>query len=90
MCVLPWFTRCILASGLSLEDRSTLRWILHEDDQDQEGNTPLVVFTPEIADKRVGDVLTDASMIGLLQVSIVLVVLLFLRCSNFVYRSLSS
>lgn len=47
-----------------------MRSILDEDrggDKDQEGSTPLVVFAPEIADKRVGDVLTDAPMIGALQ-----------------------
>ncbi|CAM9981078.1 unnamed protein product [Pylaiella littoralis] len=61
--------RCILASGLSLEDRNAVRSILDEDgrDQGQGESTPLVVFTPEIAQKRVGDVLTDAPMIGLLQ-----------------------
>lgn len=44
-----------------------IRSILDEDDQEQEA-TPLVVSAPEIADKRVGDVLNDAPMIGLLQV----------------------
>lgn len=51
-----------------------MRSILDEDkggdQQDQEDSTPLVVFTPELADKRVGDVLTDAPMIGLLQVRV--------------------
>lgn len=73
-CVRSALTRCILASGLSLEDRNAVRSILDEDgrDQGQGESTPLVVFTPEIAQKRVGDVLTDAPMIGLLQVYIIL------------------
>lgn len=61
------FVRCILASGVSLEESLVIRSILEDDDQEQEG-APLVVSTPEIADKRVGDVLTDAPMISLLQV----------------------
>eukprot|EP00752_Nemacystus_decipiens_P009600 g8577.t1 len=58
--------RCLLASGVSFEESSAIRSILEDDDQ-QEEHTPLVVCTPEIADKRVGDVLTDALMISLLQ-----------------------
>lgn len=61
------FFRCILASGISLEESAVIRSILEDGGQEQEG-TPLVVSTPEIADKRVGDVLTDAQMISLLQV----------------------
>lgn len=49
-----------------------VRAILDDDEQEQDG-TPLVVSTPEIADKLVGDVLTDAPMISLLQVSLYLV-----------------
>lgn len=66
----PAYARCILASGLSFDDKCALRSILDEDDQEQSSvsGTPLVVLTPEIAEKRVGDVLTDAPMISLLQV----------------------
>lgn len=60
--------RCILASGVTPEDSKAIRFILEEDSQ-RKDDTPLVVFTPEIADKRVGDVLTDAPMIALLQVT---------------------
>lgn len=69
-CIRAALARCILASGLSVQDRNSVRSILDEDEEDKDegGGTPLVVFTPEIADKRVGDVLTDAPMIGLLQV----------------------
>ncbi|CBN76818.1 expressed unknown protein [Ectocarpus siliculosus] len=59
--------RCILASGLSLEERRAIRSILDDKDQDREDRTPLVAHNLEIAEKRVGDVLTDAPMIGLLQ-----------------------
>ncbi|CAM9110029.1 unnamed protein product [Ectocarpus fasciculatus] len=59
--------RCILASGLSLEERGAIRSILDDEDQDREDRTPLVMQSSEIAEKRVGDVLTDAPMIGLLQ-----------------------
>ncbi|CAB1105173.1 unnamed protein product [Ectocarpus sp. CCAP 1310/34] len=59
--------RCILASGLSLEERGAIRSILDDEDQDREDRTPFVAHTLEIAEKRVGDVLTDAPMIGLLQ-----------------------
>ncbi|CAN0124817.1 unnamed protein product [Ectocarpus sp. 13 AM-2016] len=59
--------RCILASGLSLEERGAIRSILDDEDQDREDKTPLVAHNFEIAEKRVGDVLTDAPMIGLLQ-----------------------
>lgn len=61
------FVRCILASGVSIEESLVIRSILEDDEGEQEG-VPLVVSTPEIADKRVGDVLTDAPMISLLQV----------------------
>ncbi|CAM9412332.1 unnamed protein product [Scytosiphon promiscuus] len=59
--------RCILASGLSLAESSAVQSILEDLDEDQQCSTPLVVLTPEIAKKRVGDVLTDATVIGLLQ-----------------------
>ncbi|CAM9220537.1 unnamed protein product [Hapterophycus canaliculatus] len=58
---------CILASGLSFEESNAVLSILEDLDQDQQDSTPFVVLTPEIADKRVGDVLTDATVIGRLQ-----------------------
>eukprot|EP00903_Cladosiphon_okamuranus_P009222 g8805.t1 len=58
--------RCILASGVSVEESLVIRSILEDNARELEC-TPLVVATPEIADKRVGDVLTDAPMISLLQ-----------------------
>lgn len=62
--------RCILAGGLSPEGRDAVLSIL-EEEQDLEGrrggeepSIPLVLFTPGIADERVGDVLSNAAAIS--------------------------
>ena len=62
--------RCILASGLSADESLAARSILEEEDSDRGGVTPLVLLTPEIADERVGDVLTNAAAISSSQVSV--------------------
>lgn len=42
-------------------------------DGDGAGDIPLVLFTPDLADERVGDVLTDAEAIGRRQVKHIVV-----------------
>lgn len=79
--------RCVLAGGLSPPEFTDLRTVLEEEDRERvQGDdsiaTPLILTTPDLAGKTLGDVLGDAASISTSQVSVArsFIVLVVLYC----------